>query len=480
MNTAWVRNINYLKSILFDAIYDYEEKQREQSKVAYEIQLWKLLVSSMKQIKYETLGEELISVIPLMTLFENEINLDTYMSDLHAIATEVNNYKISNYHTNAERNYHYEMKNRYKQIILKFNAILEQKKSKLNDIEKRYDFDYIKAYRAILSNLKYGQLINYEQLLLIKNLLEKLDMQSESVKIIESVKIRNTEIKEKKGIEVKFDTNSKYDILNLLNLGYEKFENIDNQFQNGIVQSRFNTVVSLFKDYDRSIADLKTIENSLPKFDEKIFTIKSYKYLYFMVMKWIQDKMFNDIEPIKEPNIYFDLECKKSILKDFRKVFALYKMIRTYFDNEIDNYKKISNEGEPEIEEQETISKCNIYFLKSDMGKVYFERDLKLVPSESLEDVKYLLGRMNNGTLSSKHIKPLTYYPSHFELKKDSIRIILKSESGTDVVVKGIFVKKCNCAKDNLDSICKRKGTYDIDSLETEKVYTKIIESVNK
>lgn len=113
-------------------------------------------------------------------------------------------------------------------------------------------------------------------------------------------------------------------------------------------------------------------------------SIDEYRCLYVEIMKQLQEKIKDLVDMASDEKFYMDNKIKGMIVDDYNKLLKFYKVIRTFFDNQIDNVLKDKSVVSEENEKVKSID-TNIYFLLSNNdGKIFFESDLKDVQKNIL------------------------------------------------------------------------------------------------
>lgn len=299
----------------------------------------------------------------------------------------------------------------------------------------------------VKNTLRYRQIVLPFLIDFINEELRKDDIaEVELIKINELIKIHNVNIKSNQ-----YNTILGKDlhlILNMLNHGYEEIE---------IFENTRSTKLDLIVNKFREVVDNNSLAVIIANFDyekiyENIYEPVDFRYIYTEILRYIQLKIWELIEMVKNEEFYFDIETLKIIKDEYKDYLDKY----LYFRNKVDEIDlEIENSLEEEIDEEISADEeneteleneivNNLYYSSSspEPNKCYFMKDLVTIREESLGKIEELLKRFKQGKkLNIKHLSG-GKEKGFIEIKHDQIRIILKLINNNNYSVMGVFIKK--------------------------------------
>lgn len=468
--------LNKLKEKLYFEIKEIEENKFKKQEIDTKLELLKSLNLQIKDYTIEQIEQSLTFIsLQLDTISPN---LNIYTNELYKIIALGKKY-INDKYFSDEYNNVLESLNKIKDSLIELEFKLDIE-SQL--IAEKYNIEKLTNYRKIISLLKYKQHISTEQLKIISKYYDEINVSDkEQIITFECIKMHNTEIRENYRQKCIFDKRKKYEVIKMLNLGYEIFDKIDVK-QN--IQTRINTdVFTIMNSYENycKISEQIDVKPLFLNINNNYSDIE-LKAFYHTLMNNIQNKIYDQIETMQDKEFYLDKAIKTEILKEYKNLLEFYRQTRLYYDNLIKEKNTIKEETLKLEVKEINENKNHLFFLKRNENSTYFEKDLGSIPKEYLETVIHLLkGKLNN-TLAreeDKSLKGNNKYKGLLELKKDQVRILYNHVKDNNYAIIGIGTKKADIDYALYDSMSIREKlneqnikTY---SLDEEEVYSKII-----
>lgn len=334
-------------------------------------------------------------------------------------------------------------------IVPNVYSLLDKLKNKISKKVRGFEYqiskvdeddikDKLGIYKDFIFSIKYRRPIKPYQYAAIKKYLESKKYDSiEIIKICTYIEGFNNCIYKK----------SRYgnvsDILSVFNTGYEEFPTIDlgkirNYKVNLFVESLYDVCCDSSDDFPNFLS-------CLPRYDDKIYSEQEYKKIYFDFMKYIQNKIINDIIAcLKDIEFYFNKEFRSNLLKEYDKWLKIYLECRSFFEEQLLNINDVNEYLMETDENSQKIVKHRFLFSMSKSGS-FFENDLKEIPYEYYERIIDLLEKKRYGYLGPNNDKQLvnnSLFKGYRELKDDQVRIIYKKLDDNIIIVYGVAVKK--------------------------------------
>lgn len=438
-------SVNYLKELFYfevKRLFTIQDKIKD-SKWKYE--LLRNLIEQLNNSSLEDIyNNRLIICMQLETIFENsDIYIDKFLSSLMKSINEKNKHLF------------------FSEFVSKLNL----RKLKLEvemDLDKSNDFSVIPLYIRINKKLKFRQFIDEKELKIIASFLKNKKFDSlEIVKLCEKINVYNNSLH-----KPKVSTSEKFAVLNILNIGYEKFPNIILSMEkNNQINTLVNNLYEMSKEF---IKDLEVVKLQLPKFDSNIYSDKEYLKIYYDYMKKLQLEIYDLIDLFKDENFYFDEESKNLILNEYGELMNLYYSVQDFFESQLSQKnEEIINIEEKQLDNQ---PKVHILFSMADNNS-YLENDLKNIPEEYYDKIKNLLLKKEYGILSPNEDKQLLNhkrFKQYRELRHDQVRIVYRNIGNDSIIVLGAGVKKSDNDKVLYSRCCSRPITVELDNFNEE------------
>ena len=335
-----------------------------------------------------------------------------------------------------------EYKNAIKIVNNLFGKIIrknEEIKDKIADLNKRINANKgkIKLFEITLKKIKYKQYIPYKIVKFLDNFFQEKEIsQIEQIKFLEIINIYNRNIYEKIH---HYSPSYKNEVLDMLSFGFEIIE--DNSL-----------------DYNQDIAKKADLHYSLLKYQDdfkqyfeeirqEILNENDLKLFFIIMIQKLQEQILENITLIKDKDFYVDLDTKKEIVNEFKRLTSLSLKFRKEYFNIISK--------DDEVVETSDIK---VIFAQDSNGKTYFLKDLKNINNEYLPKVLDLITSLINGTLTNKNIEGFTsLYKDFRKLKDDQIRIVLHPINPKLYCIMGVGVKKNNTGNIIYKTLCGRK-----------------------
>lgn len=316
----------------------------------------------------------------------------------------------------------------------------QETSSRIKELEQKIaqNKEQNKMFKSILRKVKYYQYIPYNFIQYLDKFFENNNYKEiEQIRLLELLAVYNKSIYERIH---KYPLANKDEILNMLSFGFEYLgdENID---YNPEVAKKVELYYSLLEYHYQDLKEfLEQIKCEIP--DEN-----NLKLFYILILKKIQNDIFEEISLIRDKNFYIDSESKKIIIKEYKNLINLYLIFRKEYLSITVQDEKIADTGE-----------VSLIFATNQSGKPYFLKDLKHVNNEYLEKMYQLIISLKNGTLTNKNIEGFTsLYKNFRKLKYDQIRIVIHQISPKLYCIMGVGIKKDNTGEALYSSLCSRK-----------------------
>lgn len=433
-------NITYLKSLLYNYVRDYLDKNKRKRELDYK----------------KSLYEELIKI--LNSSFEEQINnklsLAMLLENIYGTSVPLN-------HITKLLNQMLKLRGKEKSIDLYFDA-----EQQLNDIKEKVNSEYQellvereqldkylvenairkRCFVMINYKLKNSQPIvsgEFEELSLF---FDEIHLEpSIQVKLFEHIKIHNMNCKDRFS---KHDS-EKYKLLNMMNFGFEIIDDGSIDYD-----SRADKEVEL----QYKLIEYYDIDEFIKQLPLRYTDTNLLQAVVVGLINKIQSELSEQIELIKDKDFYIDRELRDSIYGDFSKKLEIYIHLRNYYDTF-------------ENEQAETIADDKILvYAERPSGKPYILDDIEDVPTEYLTTVSRLLDNLKSGNISKAQFGGFgEKYPAFRKLKRDQIRIVLKLVAESTYCVLGVGVKKEQRGNSLYSKLCSREAVSDIPLALTKK-----------
>ena len=330
-----------------------------------------------------------------------------------------------------------------------------------------------KLFELVKNSIIYEQIINSSLVDFINAELKKDNIEnSELLRVNELIRIQNESLKcYNKSTILGSDL---YLILNMLNLGYEKIEILENPNAEklDLIVSKLNELI----DHNK-LEDIKDNLN-LDELYNNIYRQKDFRYIYTEILRHLQFKIWELIDILKQEDFSFDIDMLNDIKNEYKTIIGKYMYFREKIDAiniEIKQEDVIDDENDVDSENKEI---NNLYYASNSLEpqKCYFMRDLSDIREESLEKIWNLLQDFKYGkNLNTKYLEGSDKY---IEIKDDQIRIVLKPLGENNYIVVGVFIKKSDNLRETYQNMFKRKlpELNDEYSMAVENIVSQFVE----
>lgn len=326
----------------------------------------------------------------------------------------------------------------------------EELKSKLKEISIKIsdNKDKIKLFKFTLKKIKYKQYIPYKIVKFLDSFFEEKGIPKiDQIKFLEIINIYNRNIYEK----IHHYTQSyKNEVLDMLSFGFEIIED-DSLDYNQNIAKKVDLHYSLLNYQD----DFKQYFEEIKK---EISNENDLKLFYIIMIRKLQEQILENIALIKDKDFYVDLDTKKEIITEFKRLTSLYIKFRNEYFN-------IISKDDDIVE----TSDIKVIFAQDPSGKTYFLKDLKNINNEYLGKMLELITSLINGTLTNKNIEGfVSQYKDFRKLKNDQIRILFHPINPKLYCIMGVGIKKDNAGNVLYKTLCGRK--YPTSEIEISKL----------
>ncbi len=326
----------------------------------------------------------------------------------------------------------------------------EELKSKLKEISIKIsdNKDKIKLFKFTLKKIKYKQYIPYKIVKFLDSFFEEKGIPKiDQIKFLEIINIYNRNIYEK----IHHYTQSyKNEVLDMLSFGFEIIED-DSLDYNQNIAKKVDLHYSLLNYQD----DFKQYFEEIKK---EISNENDLKLFYIIMIRKLQEQILENIALIKDKDFYVDLDTKKEIITEFKRLTSLYIKFRNEYFN-------IISKDDDIVE----TSDIKVIFAQDQSGKTYFLKDLKNINNECLGKMLELITSLINSTLTNKNIEGfVSQYKDFRKLKNDQIRIVFHPINPKLYCIMGVGIKKDNAGNVLYKTLCGRK--YPTSEIEISKL----------
>ncbi len=438
-------SLNDLESKIYSEIFSYESDEKEYESIEFRMGVLNKIISYLQITNVSELKDKFKAYDLQLSLIYSEVEKQRiskitiqYIEDLDTKNAQKNQKSI-------EILLHY-IKEEYTQ--------LNTKKEKLESYIRKNQAR-ITEYRKILSNFKYNNAINNNQIQLIEEIMNNEDVSPKNqIQILEQIKNHNNQ---QQGLENK-DT-----ILNMINENIELYD--FPSLESFDFKSRVTPMIDSYYQMIMSVDDVTQLYNFLPTLKDQTIDLEEFEYIF----KKILNKMISVLQECKqsivERDIYDDKVLRNVVIAEYNEMKQKYEKIFYYFDNEIQYYK---NNDPQLITEQESIT--NLFYAFPPNGREsYLEKDLKDIPKEYLERVKNLLDKLKTNQLNPRESAGFggnNRLKEVRELRSDQIRILYKKIFKNNYLMLGIGVKKTDNDLNMYYTISNRDQTIDLSTVE--------------
>ena len=326
----------------------------------------------------------------------------------------------------------------------------EELKSKIKEMSIKIsdNKDKIKLFKFTLKKIKYKQYIPYKIVKFLDSFFEEKGIPKiDQIKFLEIINIYNRNIYEK----IHHYTQSyKNEVLDMLSFGFEIIEDDSLDYNQNIAKKvdLHYSLLNYQNDYKQYFEEIK----------KEISNENDLKLFYIIMIRKLQEQILENIALIKDKNFYVDLETKKEIITEFKRLTSLYIKFRNEYFN-------IISKDDDIVE----TSDIKVIFAQDQSGKTYFLKDLKNINNECLGKMLELITSLINGTLTNKNIEGfVSQYKDFRKLKNDQIRIVFHPINPKLYCIMGVGIKKDNAGNVLYKTLCGRK--YPTSEIEISKL----------
>lgn len=403
--------IEYLITLLQEDISTYYDKVEEAELSKKRLDIFERIITLLKDFDNIISNISLINQEFRKIYSEKEISLidlENKMRKYLEYRSGKNAVKLKKIAQKIDADYSLEYDN--------YNRLNEEiTKGKLNAIESK----------KIIQYLRYNQEVPIRLIDFIRERLEKSNLSKEDIIItIEKIKIHNEECKT---TGKKLSNEQLYSTINLIKQGYEILSLPEGNYD--YLDEKVKILIDIFESIssDEWSAQISFLN---------LFNKEEKRYIYTKVMLHYQNYIYEIIEMLKDENGYYDADILDMIKKDYAIAYQKYAFLRTHLD-------KLNEIEEVETKTRHEVSNVNKLYYSSnsiDPSRCFFLSDLSSMREESYERVYELINEFKSGNKS--HLEQLKYNSGYYKLKKDQVRIFLKSLNGRNYAVLGTFIKK--------------------------------------
>lgn len=326
----------------------------------------------------------------------------------------------------------------------------EELKSKIKEMSIKIsdNKDKIKLFKFTLKKIKYKQYIPYKIVKFLDSFFEEKGIPKiDQIKFLEIINIYNRNIYEK----IHHYTQSyKNEVLDMLSFGFEIIEDDSLDYNQNIAKKvdLHYSLLNYQNDYKQYFEEIR----------KKISNENDLKLFYIIMIRKLQEQILENIALIKDKDFYVDLDTKKEIITEFKRLTSLYIKFRNEYFN-------IISKDDDIVE----TSDIKVIFAQDQSGKTYFLKDLKNINNECLGKMLELITSLINSTLTNKNIEGfVSQYKDFRKLKNDQIRIVFHPINPKLYCIMGVGIKKDNAGNVLYKTLCGRK--YPTSEIEISKL----------
>lgn len=326
----------------------------------------------------------------------------------------------------------------------------EELKSKIKEMSIKIsdNKDKIKLFKFTLKKIKYKQYIPYKIVKFLDSFFEEKGIPKiDQIKFLEIINIYNRNIYEK----IHHYTQSyKNEVLDMLSFGFEIIEDDSLDYNQNIAKKvdLHYSLLNYQNDYKQYFEEIR----------KEISNENDLKLFYIIMIRKLQEQILENIALIKDKDFYVDLDTKKEIITEFKRLTSLYIKFRNEYFN-------IISKDDDIVE----TSDIKVIFAQDQSGKTYFLKDLKNINNECLGKMLELITSLINSTLTNKNIEGfVSQYKDFRKLKNDQIRIVFHPINPKLYCIMGVGIKKDNAGNVLYKTLCGRK--YPTSEIEISKL----------
>lgn len=444
------KNLRWLKENLYEKVREFNENYIERE--YFELKYYLLLnISNIlennnisgnlfeleEQIKivYNNESEQILNklndTLNRMKIYKSKLSKDSfYEEEYNKALKELNSFK--------------EMIDKEKIVTLK----------RINLINSKYPFELYKKYSSFISKLKYEQIIDSNDLEIIKKYFDNIGLNDiEQIKLLEFIRLNNSKISRDRGFRHSGALSGK-EVLKMLGLGFVKY---DKPHITSIERAKRIDAEALA--YANTIQNLKEIDSFLDELNLSDYNFSEKQRLVVVVISQLQNKLLELRELISSKDFYLDISIRDEIIREYNSLAQKCKIMDLYYNN---------IEEDIEIEEDEKPINKLIFLepVSSEQEKSYFERDLKDIEGEYLKITFNLLSKFIYNRSTLREIEPFSSgrYKKYIKLKdrgghgrnRGNVRIVVRPLKDNYYLVLGMAIKKDEVGSTIYDTIIGR------------------------
>ena len=438
-------SLNDLENKIYSEILSYESDEKEYESIEFRMGVLNKIISYLQITNVRELKDKFKAYDLQLSLIYSEVEKQRISKITIQYIEDLDTKNVQKNQKSIEILLHY-IKEEYTQ--------LNTKKEKLESYIRKNQVR-ITEYRKILSNFKYNNSINNNQIQLIEEIMDnEFFLSKNQIQILEQIKNHNNQ---QQGLK------SKDTILNMINENIELYD--FTSLESFDFKSRVTPMIDSYYQMIMSVDDVTQLYNFLPTLKDQTIDLEEFEYIF----KKILNKMISVLQECKqsivERDIYDDEVIRNVVIAEYNEMKQKYEKIFYYFDNEIQYYK---NNDQQLITEQESIT--NLFYAFPPNGREsYLEKDLKDIPKEYLERVKNLLDKLKTNQLNPRESAGFggnNRLKEVRELRSDQIRILYKKIFKNNYLMLGIGVKKTDNDLNMYYTISNRNQTIDLSTVE--------------
>lgn len=474
---------NDIKELLYNEIGILEKRSRDLENAETKKAILDTIIEALDGDDYNEILEKTdILGLTLPLLYDENTSEKIYdkvfdnLYTLKAISTIIADEELQN-------DIDYEVaKKRFESVKKLFKTELKKEEITIEENKSLYNLNTMIECKRILTNLKYNQLVNLNQIKELEKILEWSNKDLEyQIRSFEVIKNHNQYVKNQM-YGVKYIDKSQ--VLIMLD---KEFTEYDDVYIEDITKRKiYDSAYDVDKNLIEECNDVDEIEDYLEKpSQQENPDMERFNYIMIKLIKYFENEMKEMKSMILEKDFYLEQSYKKEIVDDFNKFNSIYNRIRYIYSQE---NLLVSNK---EIKEVKEIKNNIFYAAPIGSKKTYLENDVENnITEENLEKVSLLIDKLRTDTLSEDENKDLTKnkkYRGYKELRKDQIRVIYRHINNNNYLIIGVGTKKTDNDLTLYNKMVSRNNKIDISteeklvqkSTDSEKVKGKVLSYIN-
>ena len=194
-------------------------------------------------------------------------------------------------------------------------------------------------------------------------------------------------------------------------------------------------------DKIKVVKDIEKIKEYLPNKDDEMFNVS----INFIILKYLEEEkiLFDLLHLLNEKESEYS-----EISSEIKEKREIYNALILYRD-----YKKVTKK------EKNTNNK--LIFLKNINNHYCMERDLKMFPMETRQNLLILIESIESGKFKNcKSLSNNIKLKGSWEVKMDNIRVQFANVKDNIYIIESVFIKKCNKSVDLTSLMVSRHSMY--------------------